>query len=62
MRIGLDIFFLITIINIKLKIRTTLPQIRQIYNQIILSITLNEHKLYEENLGFKFYLERWVKM
>ena len=27
------------------------------YNQIIMSITQNKHKLYEKNLGFGFYLE-----
>ena len=33
----------------------------QIYNQIIMSITPNKHKLYEENLGFGFYLGKGLK-
>jgi len=45
-----DLFFNY-FINIKLRIRTMLLQIREIYNQIILSITPNQHKLYEKNLG-----------
>ena len=53
--------FLITIIIIKLSIRITSLQIREKYNQIILSITSNQHKPYEENLGFEFYLGKWVK-
>ena len=47
---------LIAIIIIKLNIRITSLQIREKYNQIILSITSNQHKPYEENLGFEFYL------
>ena len=48
-------FFLIIII-IKLSIRITPPQ-------IIMSITLDKHKhkLYEENLRFRFYLVRRAK-
>ena len=49
------------IIIIKLSIRITLPQIKAIYNQIIMSITPNQHKLYEENLEFRFYLGRRTK-
>ena len=55
------VIFLITIINIKSTIRTTPPQIMQIYNKIILSTTSNQHKLYKENLRFGFYLERVAK-
>jgi len=58
---GIDSFFLITIIIIKLSIRITPLQIRENYNQIILSTTSNQHKLYEESLGFGFYLGKWAK-
>ena len=57
-------YFLITIIIIiiiKLSIRITLPQIKSIYNQIIMSITPNKYKLYETNLKFGFYLGREAK-
>ena len=49
------------IIIIKLSIRITLPQIKAIYNQIIMSITPNKYKLYETNLKFGFYLGRGAK-
>ena len=51
-------FFLIAIIIIiiKLSIRIIPSQIRTNLYLIIHSITSNEYKLYEEKLGFGFYL------
>ena len=46
-------YFLIIIIT-KLSIRITLPQIKAIYNQIIMSITPNKYKLYETKLSLGF--------